>query len=56
MLYLAKLDFFSPSVFLLYRTLAMIKPDAVTKMGSIIEAILDTGFLITKAKMVQLSL
>lgn len=38
------------------KTLAMIKPDAVTKMGSIIEAILDTGFLITKAKMVQLSL
>ncbi|XP_018412804.1 PREDICTED: nucleoside diphosphate kinase 7 [Nanorana parkeri] len=37
------------------KTLAMIKPDAVTKMGSIIEAILDSGFTITKAKMVQLS-
>ncbi|KAM5179639.1 nucleoside diphosphate kinase homolog 7 [Mantella aurantiaca] len=37
------------------KTLAMIKPDAVTKLGSIIEAILDTGFTITKAKMVQLS-
>ncbi|XP_072282782.1 nucleoside diphosphate kinase homolog 7 [Pyxicephalus adspersus] len=37
------------------KTLAMIKPDAVTKLGSIIEAILDTGFTITKAKMVKLS-
>ncbi|XP_063306222.1 nucleoside diphosphate kinase 7 [Pelobates fuscus] len=37
------------------KTLAMIKPDAVMKMGSIIEAIFDTGFIITKAKMVQLS-
>ncbi|CAH2220402.1 nucleoside diphosphate kinase 7 isoform X2 [Pelobates cultripes] len=36
-------------------TLAMIKPDAVMKMGSIIEAIFDTGFIITKAKMVQLN-
>uniref|UniRef100_A0A8C5LP14 Nucleoside diphosphate kinase homolog 7 n=1 Tax=Leptobrachium leishanense TaxID=445787 RepID=A0A8C5LP14_9ANUR len=37
------------------KTLAMIKPDAVAKLGSIIEAILDTGFIITKAKMVLLS-
>ncbi|XP_053313477.1 nucleoside diphosphate kinase 7 isoform X2 [Spea bombifrons] len=37
------------------KTLAMIKPDAVMKMGSIIESILDSGFLITKAKMVLLS-
>ncbi|XP_063811723.1 nucleoside diphosphate kinase 7 isoform X2 [Pseudophryne corroboree] len=37
------------------KTLAMIKPDAILKMGSIIEAILDSGFFITKAKMVLLS-
>ncbi|KAG8450473.1 hypothetical protein GDO86_002942 [Hymenochirus boettgeri] len=37
------------------KTLALIKPDAVTKMGLIIEAILDSGFVISKAKMVQLS-
>ncbi|XP_069617787.1 nucleoside diphosphate kinase homolog 7 [Ranitomeya imitator] len=37
------------------KTLAMIKPDAVQKMGSIIEAVLDFGFAITKAKMVYLS-
>lgn len=37
------------------KTLAMIKPDAVIKMGSIIEAVLDSGFTITKAKMVLLS-
>uniref|UniRef100_A0A6I8S5A1 Nucleoside diphosphate kinase homolog 7 n=1 Tax=Xenopus tropicalis TaxID=8364 RepID=A0A6I8S5A1_XENTR len=36
------------------KTLALIKPDAVTKMGSIIEAILDSGFVISKAKMVLL--
>ncbi|KAM4046836.1 nucleoside diphosphate kinase homolog 7 [Anomaloglossus baeobatrachus] len=37
------------------KTLAMIKPDAVAKMGSIIEAVIDFGFTITKAKMVLLS-
>ncbi|XP_044130061.1 nucleoside diphosphate kinase 7-like [Bufo gargarizans] len=37
------------------KTLAMIKPDAVPKMGSIMESIIDTGFTITKAKMVLLS-
>ncbi|KAM3932896.1 nucleoside diphosphate kinase homolog 7 isoform 1-T1 [Leptodactylus fuscus] len=37
------------------KTLAMIKPDAVPKMGSIIEAVIDSGFTITKAKMVLLS-
>ncbi|XP_041439676.1 nucleoside diphosphate kinase 7 isoform X2 [Xenopus laevis] len=37
------------------KTLALIKPDAVTKMGSIIEAVLDSGFVISKAKMVLLS-
>ncbi|XP_075052464.1 nucleoside diphosphate kinase homolog 7 isoform X2 [Mixophyes fleayi] len=37
------------------KTLAMIKPDAIQKMGSIIQAILDTEFCITKAKMVLLS-
>ncbi|XP_073523326.1 nucleoside diphosphate kinase homolog 7 [Phyllobates terribilis] len=37
------------------KTLAMIKPDAVSKMGSIIEAVIDFGFTITKAKMFFLS-
>ncbi|XP_056414176.1 nucleoside diphosphate kinase 7 [Hyla sarda] len=37
------------------KTLAMIKPDAVPNMGSIIEAVLDSGFTITKAKMVLLT-
>ncbi|XP_075445540.1 nucleoside diphosphate kinase homolog 7 isoform X2 [Ascaphus truei] len=37
------------------KTLALIKPDAVIKMGSIIETILDSGFTITKMKMVLLS-
>ncbi|KAM4796897.1 nucleoside diphosphate kinase homolog 7 isoform 2-T2 [Rhinophrynus dorsalis] len=37
------------------KTLALIKPDAVMKLGSIIETILDSGFTITKAKMVLLS-
>ncbi|XP_071993838.1 nucleoside diphosphate kinase homolog 7 isoform X2 [Engystomops pustulosus] len=37
------------------KTLAMIKPDAVSKLGSIIEAVIDSGFTITKAKMVSLS-
>ncbi|XP_068125905.1 nucleoside diphosphate kinase homolog 7 [Hyperolius riggenbachi] len=37
------------------KTLAMIKPDALAKMGSIIQAILDSGLTITMAKMVHLS-
>ncbi|KAM8977142.1 nucleoside diphosphate kinase homolog 7 [Pelodytes ibericus] len=37
------------------KTLAMIKPDAVMKMGSVIDAIISTGFVIPKAKMVQLN-
>jgi len=37
------------------RTLGMIKPDAVGKMGSIIDAIYQSGFLLSKMKMVQLS-
>ncbi|XP_066562206.1 nucleoside diphosphate kinase homolog 7 isoform X1 [Amia ocellicauda] len=37
------------------RTLAMIKPDAVLKMGDIIQIIYDAGLTITKAKMTKLS-
>ncbi|XP_053562484.1 nucleoside diphosphate kinase 7 [Bombina bombina] len=37
------------------KTLALIKPDAIKKMGSIIETILDSGFIITKTKMVLLT-
>ncbi|KAM4700417.1 nucleoside diphosphate kinase homolog 7 isoform 2-T2 [Discoglossus pictus] len=37
------------------KTLALIKPDAVMKMGSIMDSILDSGFVITKARMVLLS-
>ncbi|KAL5004511.1 hypothetical protein ScPMuIL_017967 [Solemya velum] len=37
------------------RTLGMIKPDAVSKMGDIIDQIQKSGFLITKLKMVQLN-
>ncbi|KAM7444388.1 Nucleoside diphosphate kinase 7 [Porites harrisoni] len=36
-------------------TLAMIKPDAVSQMGSIIDMIHQEGFLICRAKMVRLS-
>ncbi|XP_036395939.1 nucleoside diphosphate kinase 7 [Megalops cyprinoides] len=37
------------------RTLAMIKPDAVTKMGEITQMIYDANLIITKAKMTKLS-
>ncbi|KAJ8253058.1 hypothetical protein GJAV_G00208660 [Gymnothorax javanicus] len=37
------------------RTLALIKPDAVTKVGEIIQMIYDKNLIITKAKMTQLS-
>ncbi|XP_076871170.1 nucleoside diphosphate kinase homolog 7 isoform X5 [Brachyhypopomus gauderio] len=37
------------------RTLAMIKPDAVTKVGDIIQMIYDAGLIVTKAKMTKLS-
>ncbi|TVK90626.1 Nucleoside diphosphate kinase 7 [Bagarius yarrelli] len=37
------------------RTLAMIKPDAVTKVGSIIQMIYDSGLIVTKAKMTKLT-
>ncbi|KAK3575258.1 hypothetical protein QTP86_023453 [Hemibagrus guttatus] len=36
------------------RTLAMIKPDAVTKVGSIIQMVYDAGLIVTKAKMTKL--
>lgn len=41
--------FFSP------RTLALIKPDAVPKIGELIDIIINAGFTITKAKMMVLS-
>uniref|UniRef100_A0A3B1K946 Nucleoside diphosphate kinase homolog 7 n=1 Tax=Astyanax mexicanus TaxID=7994 RepID=A0A3B1K946_ASTMX len=37
------------------RTLAMIKPDAVTKVGDIIQMIYDAGLIVTKARMTRLS-
>uniref|UniRef100_A0A3B4EKF6 Nucleoside diphosphate kinase homolog 7 n=1 Tax=Pygocentrus nattereri TaxID=42514 RepID=A0A3B4EKF6_PYGNA len=37
------------------RTLAMIKPDAVTKVGDIIQMIYDAGLIVTKAKMTKLT-
>ncbi|XP_027002738.1 nucleoside diphosphate kinase 7 isoform X2 [Tachysurus fulvidraco] len=37
------------------RTLAMIKPDAVTKVGSIIQMLYDAGLIVTKAKMTKLT-
>lgn len=39
-----------------FRTFAMIKPDAYTKMGKIIDAIEKNGFLISNLKMVRFSL
>lgn len=33
----------------------MIKPDAVTKVGSIIQMVYDAGLIITKAKMTKLT-
>ncbi|XP_072540247.1 nucleoside diphosphate kinase homolog 7 isoform X2 [Salminus brasiliensis] len=37
------------------RTLAMIKPDAVAKVGDIIQMIYDAGLIVTKAKMTKLT-
>ncbi|XP_060723672.1 nucleoside diphosphate kinase 7 isoform X3 [Tachysurus vachellii] len=37
------------------RTLAMIKPDAVNKVGSIIQMVYDAGLIVTKAKMTKLT-
>ncbi|XP_040449983.1 nucleoside diphosphate kinase 7 isoform X3 [Falco naumanni] len=37
------------------RTLALIKPDAVPKIGELIDIIINAGFTITKAKMMVLS-
>uniref|UniRef100_A0A9J7YQ53 Nucleoside diphosphate kinase homolog 7 n=1 Tax=Cyprinus carpio carpio TaxID=630221 RepID=A0A9J7YQ53_CYPCA len=37
------------------RTLAMIKPDAVTKVGDIIQMIYDANLIVTKAKMTKLT-
>ncbi len=38
-----------------FRTLAMIKPDAVTKVGDIIQMIYDANLIVTKAKMTKLT-
>lgn len=37
------------------RTLAMIKPDAVTKVGDIVQMIYDANLIVTKAKMTKLT-
>ncbi|XP_030647528.1 nucleoside diphosphate kinase homolog 7 [Chanos chanos] len=37
------------------RTLAMIKPDAVTKIGDIVQMIYDADLIVTKAKMTKLT-
>ncbi|KAG7326411.1 hypothetical protein KOW79_009812 [Hemibagrus wyckioides] len=37
------------------RTLAMIKPDAVTRVGSVIQMVYDAGLIVTKAKMTKLT-
>lgn len=37
------------------RTLAMIKPDAVAKMGDILQMIYDSNLIVTKAKMAKLT-
>ncbi|NXP70164.1 NDK7 kinase, partial [Ramphastos sulfuratus] len=37
------------------RTLALIKPDAMPKLGELIDIIINAGFTITKAKMMMLS-
>lgn len=46
---------FSDLFFISYRTLALIKPDAVPKAGEIIEMINKSGFTITKLRMMTLS-
>ena len=38
-----------------FRTLGMIKPDAMSKVGPILDAIYDSGLMITKLKMCQLN-
>jgi len=38
-----------------FRTLAMIKPDAVTKIGDIIQMIYDANLIVTKSKMTKLT-
>ncbi|XP_075763117.1 nucleoside diphosphate kinase homolog 7 isoform X1 [Pelodiscus sinensis] len=37
------------------RTLALVKPDAIPKVGELIDIIINAGFTITKAKMMSLS-
>lgn len=37
------------------RTFAMLKPDAVEKMGQILKLIIENGFKVTKLKMVQMT-
>lgn len=41
--------------FFFSRTLALIKPDAMPKLGELIDIIINAGFTITKAKMMMLS-
>lgn len=41
--------------YVFFRTLAMIKPDAVTKIGDIIQMIYDANLIVTKAKMTKLT-
>lgn len=47
--------FLFSDLFISYRTLALIKPDAVPKAGEIIEMINKSGFTITKLRMMTLS-
>lgn len=37
------------------RTLALIKPDAVTKIGEVLEKIYASNLIVTKAKMTKLT-
>lgn len=37
------------------RTLALIKPDAVTKIGDVLEVIYTSNLIVTKAKMTTLT-
>ncbi|KAH0625012.1 hypothetical protein JD844_033017 [Phrynosoma platyrhinos] len=46
---------FSILLFFFLRTLALLKPDTALKLGEVIDIMINSGFTITKAKMMQLT-
>lgn len=48
-------DLFFKCSLLFSRTLALIKPDVVTKIGDVLELIYSSNLIVTKAKMTKLT-